>query len=90
MTENVYIHLDGAPAVPSFRIARGEVKTHWDWDFEAPNILVRVLHPYDIVQKLGEAGNFTQAFAALNGFIRKQIDIQADSANKRIDEMYRE
>jgi hypothetical protein len=75
------IEIDGDPVVPSFRVARGEVKMQLDL-LES----YVIMHPYDIVQKLGEAGQITQAFAALEGFLRREIDIKADAA---IDKLYR-
>jgi hypothetical protein len=48
---------------------------------------VNVMHPYDIVQKLAEAGNINQAFAALDGFLRREIDIKTQTA---IDRIYRD
>jgi hypothetical protein len=79
-----YIHLDGKPVVPSFRVERGTSPVQFDPDF----VLVQLMHPYDIAQKLAEAGNVKQAFDALNGFIRREIDIKADSAIKRLTSMH--
>jgi len=83
------IEIDGVPVVPSFRVERGEVKSAWDggWENLTP---VKIMHPYDIAQKLAEAGNITQAFAALDGFMRREIDIKADSAMWKLDRMYEE
>jgi hypothetical protein len=83
MTDSIYVHLDDQPTVPSFRVERGEVKSVFDPDF----VFVNVMHPYDIVQKLAEAGNINQAFAALDGFLRREIDIKTQTA---IDRIYRD
>lgn len=83
------IEIDGYPVAPSFRVERGEVKTSWEGDWDG-SVLVKIMHPYDIVQKLAEAGNITQAFAALDGFMRREIDIKADAAAWRLDRMYEE
>lgn len=77
-----YIHIDGDPVVPSFRAERGKVTASFDPEF----VLVKLMHPYDIVQKLGEDGNFKQAFAALEGFLRREIDIWAEAAYLRNEE----
>ena len=78
-----YIHIDGRPCVPSFRVERGTVSANLDPEF----VWVQIMHPYDIVQKLAENGNINQAFAALDGFLRREIDIKAQAA---IDRIYRD
>lgn len=80
MSKDVYIHLDGQPVIPSFRVERGKVMSAFDPDF----VLVNVMHPYDVAQRLAEAGNINQAFAALDGFLRREIDIKAQAAIDRI------
>lgn len=77
------IFLDGTPVVPSFRVPRGEVKMELFTEEGA----VMIMHPYDIAQKLGEGGEFGKAFAALNGFLRREIDIKAEAA---IANLYKE
>lgn len=78
------IKYEGLETFPSFRVERGEVKTQFDDEFG----VIAIMHPYDVVQKLAEAGNFTQSLEALQGFIRKEIDIKADRAVSRLYTMH--
>ncbi len=80
------IELDGKPTVPSFRVERGEAKIQTDEELG----LIVIMHPYDIVQGLAEAGNISQALWALDGFMRREIHIKADAAMWRLDRMYEE
>lgn len=77
------INFQGASVYPSFRVTRGETLTQID-----EGGLYYLMHPYDIAVRLAESGEPYKGLAALEGFIRREIDIKADAAVARIEKMY--
>jgi hypothetical protein len=77
------IKYEGLETFPSFRVERGEVKTQFDGVYG----LIAIMHPYDIAIQLAESGHITQAFDALNGFLHREIDLKADAALGRLEDM---
>lgn len=79
------IRFNGIPVIPSFAVERGKMLQD---DNGSPLDTYVVMHPYDIVQALGETGEINKAFAALEGFLRREIDMKAQVAIEKLNWMH--